>query len=123
MKDNALKKGDIIKMSSYHMPGQWHGVAKEVIETDDYTISINYYLVLKVDETSPHVWSGCYQVTYEPYTKLGVYDCGFGVTMLHKSGERVKPYGTEWKVVGFQRVYSHPSPPCLKGNPGYDLLM
>jgi len=123
MKVITLKKGDIIKMSSYHKPGMWHSIAKEVVKTDDYTISINYYQVVKVADATHPDWIGYYQVTYVPYTKLGVYDCGFGVTHIHKSGERVKPYGTEWEIVGFQEVYPLPSPPCLKGNPSYDLLM
>lgn len=120
-----LKKGDIIKISSYHLPGQWHSVAKEIIKTDDYLISINYYQVLKVKEATHPSKKGYYQVTYIPYTKLGIHDCGFGVAHLHKSGERVTPYGNEWEIVGFQEVrpLRSFSQTCLKGNPGYDLLM
>lgn len=105
-----LKKGDIIKMSSYHKPGMWHSIAKEVIKTDDYTISINYYQVLKIVDATHPDWTGYYQVTCIPYTKLGVHDCGFRVAHIHKSGERIKPYGTEWEIVGFQKVYLLPSP-------------
>ena len=64
MRTVVLKKGDIIKMTSYHMPGQWHSIAKEVIETDEHTISINYYHVLNVKEAAHPKWAGYYQVTY-----------------------------------------------------------
>lgn len=118
-----LKKGDIIKITSYHKPGQWHSIAKKVVETPEFTITTNYYQVLKVRDATHKEWQGYYQVTYKPYTKWGVHDCGFGVTMLHKSGAKVKPYGDEWKIVGFQEVFRPSPPPCLKGNPGYDLMM
>ena len=101
--NERVKRGDIIEIRIRH-----GNLADEIFKA----------VVISAEDTE----NGQY-VCYDPnYIRGQDYICGHGCITLPIA---VRRYGVQsWEIIGVYDIDKPaPNPPCLKGNPGYDLMM